>query len=637
MKRLIIGTAGHIDHGKTTLVKALTGRDTDRLKEEKQRGISIELGFAPFELPGGQHAAIVDVPGHERFIRHMLAGAFGIDMVLFTIAADEGVMPQTREHMDIIELLGVKKGIVVITKKDMVDEEWLLLMEEEIREYLAKGPLAEAPILSVSAVTGEGIPALLAEIERVAETVAEKSSFGYARLPIDRVFSISGFGTVVTGTLWSGEINVGDTLELMPVQKTVKIRTLQVHNEKVPTALAGQRVAVNLQGIELAEIKRGYLLASPGYLTPSHRVDARLRLLSDSPRTLRNFNRVRFHLGTDESLGRVFLLDRDELLPGEEGYVQIAMEKPIVAYKGDLFVLRYYSPVHTIGGGAIIDPTAPKQKRFREDVLEAMAIKEEGSLYDLLLRELQNSDFMPLSPEALAKATGSEAGAIAEALAQLVEDELIADITGRGDQYISRRGLQGILARIRTAIEAQQEKYPLRFAFPREELRSRYYSALNAKAFNHILRFMEEERQIVSRDTMVALPDGAPVVTAQTQARLDDIVRRLDNGDNRFAPPSSEELAAALALPEPELAELLNYLFEQGLIVKVAEKVWFSSAAVQEAKALLEKHFATEKELSMGAARDLLGSSRKYVLPLIEYLDRIRFTRRVGDVRMRYQ
>lgn len=637
MKRLIIGTAGHIDHGKTTLVKALTGRETDRLKEEKQRGISIELGFAPFALPSGQLAAIVDVPGHERFIRHMLAGAFGIDMVLFTIAADEGVMPQTREHMDIIELLGVKQGIVVLTKKDMVDEEWLLLMEEEVREYLARGPLKDAPILSVSAITGDGIPELLDTIERVAAAVTEKSSFGYARLPIDRVFTISGFGTVVTGTLWSGQLNVGDTLELMPVQKPVKIRTLQVHNEKVPTAYAGQRVAVNLQGIELAEIKRGYLLASPGYLTPSHRVDAKLRLLSDSPRTLRNYNRVRFHLGTDESLGRVFLLDRDELLPGEEGYVQIAMEKPIVAYKGDPFVVRYYSPVHTIGGGTVIDPVAPKQKRFREDVLEAMAIKEEGSLYDLLLRELENSDWQPLSADALAKATGSDAAAIADALQQLADDDLIVDLSGRGEQYISRRGLRGIRERIKTTIEQQQEQYPLRCAFPREELRSRYYKTLNAKAFNQLLRFMEEEGQIVSQDTLVRLPDGAPRIDAATQRQLDDIVARLDTGDARFSPPSADELAAALALPEADLNELLNYLTEQGQIIKAADKVWFSAAAVQEAKQRMEKYFATEKELTMATARDLLGSSRKYVLPLIEYLDRTRFTRRVGDVRMRYQ
>ncbi len=378
MKRFIIGTAGHIDHGKTTLVKALTGVDTDRLKEEKQRGISIDLGFAPFKLPGGQKAAIVDVPGHERFIRHMLAGAFGIDMVLLTIAADEGVMPQTREHMDIIELLGVDKGLVVITKKDLVDEEWMLLMEEEISEYLKGTILDGAPLMAVSAVTGEGIPDLLAAIENIAQQVQERSAEGYARLPIDRVFTIAGFGTVVTGTLWSGKINSGDTLELMPGGLQVKVRNLHVHNDKVNTAYAGQRVAVNLQGIELAEVRRGDLLATPGVLAPSYRIDARLRLLKSSKRSLSNWNRIRFHLGTDETMGRVVLLDRDQLNAGEEALVQLVMEKPVVAYQGDRFVIRYYSPVTTIGGGVVIDPRAPKQKRFREDVLEELSKKEDS-------------------------------------------------------------------------------------------------------------------------------------------------------------------------------------------------------------------------------------------------------------------
>ena len=315
MKRLVIGTAGHIDHGKTTLVKALTGIETDRLKEEQKRGISIELGFAPFSLPSGQRAAIVDMPGHERFIRHMVAGAFGIDMVILTIAADEGVMPQTREHMDIIELLNVRQGIVVITKIDLVDEEWLMLMEDEIRQYIDKSILKGAPIIPVSAVTGQGLDQLMATIEARAVDIPEKPVLDYARLPIDRVFTMSGFGTVVTGTLWSGQIQQGDTLELMPVKRPVKVRTLQVHNDIVNPAYAGQRVAVNLQGIEVADIRRGYLLASSGYLSPSYRVDVRLRLLPSSPRNLKNWNRIRFHLGTDEALGRIVLFDRDELHP----------------------------------------------------------------------------------------------------------------------------------------------------------------------------------------------------------------------------------------------------------------------------------------------------------------------------------
>jgi len=461
MQRLVIGTAGHIDHGKTTLVKKLTGIETDRLKEEKQRGISIELGFAPFLLPSGQKAAIVDVPGHERFIRHMLAGAFGIDMVLFTIAADEGVMPQTREHGDILELLGVEKGVIVITKKDLVDEEWLMLVEDEINEYVAGTILKGAPIVAVSAVTGEGITELLETIERVASTITERTITGKARLPIDRVFTVAGFGTVVTGTLWSGQIKVGDTLELMPVQKMVKVRTLQVHNEKVTTALAGQRVAVNLQGVDVSEIKRGYLLTEPGFLIPSYRVDVRLRLLEGSRRSLHNWNRVRFHLGTDETLGRVVLLDRDELGPGEESFAQIVMEKPVVAFKGDLFVIRYYSPVDTIGGGTVIDPNAPKQKRFREDVLNDLAVKEEGSLYDLVLHELENS-LQPLSMTELVRKTGSVETAVSAEIQLLLDDEAIINLDAKSGIYLSTRGLEILYDQIVVMITDYHRRYPLR-------------------------------------------------------------------------------------------------------------------------------------------------------------------------------
>ncbi len=510
LKRVIIGTAGHIDHGKTTLVKALTGIETDRLKEEKQRGISIELGFAPFNLPGGQKAAIVDVPGHERFIRHMLAGAFGIDMVLFTIAADEGVMPQTREHMDIIELLGVDKGIIVITKKDMVDEEWLMLVEEEIKEYANKSILKGCPIVAVSAVSGEGIPELLKTIEEVAAEVVEKPVFGHARLPIDRVFSISGFGTVVTGTLWSGQINVGDTLELMPIQKTVKIRTLQVHNEKVPTAYAGQRVAVNLQGIELSDIKRGYLLASSGYLEPSYRVNTRLRLLSSSARTLKNWNRIRFHLGTDETLGRVVLLDRDELLPGEEAYAQIVMEKPVVAYKGDPFVIRYYSPVNTIGGGSIIDPNAPRQKRFKEEVLNDLAVKEEGSLYDIVLHELESSGPEPLTIQEIARRTGSTEKNIQEEIQQLIDDEKVIDTSGKGSYYFSSLGVQQIASTMNATIQEYLQKYPLRLGYPKEDMRSRLFNRLNPKVFTGLLKYFEENGLLQSQNNLISLPDYNP-------------------------------------------------------------------------------------------------------------------------------
>ncbi len=633
MKRLIIGTAGHIDHGKTTLVKRLTGIETDRLKEEKQRGISIELGFAPFNLPGGQKAAIVDVPGHERFIRHMLAGAFGIDMVLFTIAADEGVMPQTREHADIIEMLGVDKGIVVITKKDMVDEEWLMLVEDEIREYIEATILKGCPIVAVSAVTGEGIPELLQTIEQVASTVVEKPIVGQARLPIDRVFTIAGFGTVVTGTLWSGQIHVGDTLELMPTQKMVKVRTLHVHNEKVTTAYAGQRVAVNLQGIEVNEIKRGYLVASSGYLSPSYRVDTKLRLLGNSLRTLRNWNRIRFHLGTDETLGRVVLLDRDELVPGEEAYVQIVMEKPVVAYKGDPFVIRYYSPVDTIGGGSIIDPNAPHQKRFKEEVLNDLAIKEEGSLYDVVLHELENSNQEPLSVAELAKRTGSTEEAIMEEINQLLEDEKVVDISGKGN-YLSNQGMELIYEQIAYTITHYQEKYPLRSGYPKEDMRSRLFGKINPRVFNAMMKYFEEEGRIVIKNSLVGIPGYLPE-PGEKEKQIISNIRNIMK-DRLFSPPGLDEISASSSLQEAQISEIIAYLTEQGELVKINESLYFSRVAIESGQELLNEYFTREKELTLATARDIFDTSRKYALPLIEYYDRTHFTRRVGDIRLKY-
>jgi selenocysteine-specific elongation factor len=635
MKRIIIGTAGHIDHGKTTLVKRLTGIETDRLKEEKQRGISIELGFAPFNLSGGQKAAIVDVPGHERFIRHMLAGAFGIDMVLFTIAADEGVMPQTREHADIIEMLGVNKGIVVITKMDMVDEEWLMLVEDEIREYIEDTILKGCPIVAVSAVTGEGIPELLQTIEQVASTVVEKPILGQARLPIDRVFTIAGFGTVVTGTLWSGQIQVGDTLELMPIQKTVKVRTLQVHNEKVTTAFAGQRVAVNLQGIEVSDIKRGYLLASSGYLTPSYRVDTKLRLLGNSSRTLKNWNRIRFHLGTDETLGRVVLLDRDELVPGEEAYVQIVMEKPVVAYKGDPFVIRYYSPVDTIGGGSIIDPNAPHQKRFKEEVLNDLAVKEEGSLYDVVLHELESSIQEPLSVADLAKRTGSTEQQISEEVNQLLEDEKVVDISGKGSHYLSSHGLELIYEQIANTIIRYQEKYPLRSGYPKEDMRSRLFGKLNPRIFNTMMKYIEEEGRVVTKNSLVGIPGYLPKPGEKEKQIIATIKTTMN--DRLFTPPGLDEISAISSLPEADLIEIIAYLTDQGEVVKINESLYFSKAAIENGQELLDEYFAREKELTLATARDIFDTSRKYALPLIEYYDRTHYTRRVGDIRVKYQ
>lgn len=525
------------------------------------------------------------------------------------------------------------KGIIVITKKDMVDEEWLMLVEEEIREYAGKSILKGCPIVPVSALSKDGIPELLKTIEEVAAEVVEKPAFGHARLPIDRVFSISGFGTVVTGTLWSGQINVGDTLELMPVKRAVKIRTLQVHNEKVPTAYAGQRVAVNLQGIEVNDIKRGYLLASSGYLEPSYRVNTRLRLLSSSARTLKNWNRIRFHLGTDETLGRVVLLDRDELLPGEEAYAQIVMEKPVVAYKGDPFVIRYYSPVNTIGGGTIIDPNAPRQKRFKEEVLNELAVKEEGSLYDIVLHELESSGPEPLTIQDIAKRTGSTESHIQEEIQQLIDDEKVIDTSGKGMTYFSSLGVQQMSATMSATIQDYLQKYPLRQGYPKEDMRSRFFNKLNPKVFTGLLRYFEDNGILQSRNNLITLP-GYQASPGEKEARMiAEIMRQLQA--NEFNPPAFEEMEALKALTENDRNEIISYLAESGEIIKIIDNMYFSAAAIEHGKEMLADYFSKEKELSLATARDLFNTSRKYALPLIEYYDRIRFTRRVGDIRIK--
>jgi len=634
MKRLIIGTAGHIDHGKTALVRAMTGVDTDRLKEEKKRGISIELGFAPLTLPSGQRAGIVDVPGHERFVRQMLAGAFGMDLVLLIIAADEGIMPQTREHLDIIRLLGINQGIVVITKKDLVDEEWLMMVEDDIREYVADTELKEWPIIAVSSTTGEGIPELLNLIEEMSAQVQEKSALGPVRLPIDRVFTMTGFGTVVTGTLWSGRIRLNDSLQILPQDIPVRVRTLHVHNQKVEEALAGQRVAVNLQGVDTSDIHRGNVLVAPGFLRPTYRISGNLHLLKNSPRPLKNWARVRFHLGTDECLGRVVLLEHDELQPGEHGYVQIVMEEPVVCTKGDRFVIRFYSPVTTIGGGVVIDPHPPKQKRFNEAVLEEMAVKEEGDLEEVALQELNKYPDRIISLEDLAAAINHNPAETRDVLSKLCEQGFIEHLkVENNDYYISSLGVDHTIQNIHRMLEDWHKKYPLRPGFPREELRSRYFKQYPVKVFNAVISLLEAKGELSADAKHVRLP-GAPTEPDRDAAKaIEEVMAMLNK--NPLAPPGLKEIQEGIADSPYDPAEIIAYLEDSGQIVKVAEGVYYSRSGVDLAWSRLNEHFNEKKELSLAEARDIWETSRKYTLPLLEYFDRIKYTKRIGDNRIR--
>ena len=633
MKHLIIGTAGHVDHGKTALVRAMTGIDTDRLKEEKERGISIELGFASLALPGGRKAGIVDVPGHERFIKNMLAGAAGFDLVLLVIAADEGVMPQTREHLDIIQLLQVGKGIVVLTKCDLVEEEWLELVIEEVKDSLKGTVLEDAPVATVSAVTGQGIPELMEQIMQLAQTTRSKISTGTPRLPVDRVFSITGFGTVVTGTLLSGQLRVGDPVEVQPQGLSSRVRSLQVHGAKVEAAEAGQRVAVNLAGLEVEQIERGSVVAGLKSISPSHRLDVHLLLLKSAARPLKNRARVRFYLGTRETLGRVVLLDREELNPGSLAYAQVELEEEAVAAKGDRFVIRSYSPMQTIGGGTVIDP-APKRKhkRFRSEVLEALATREKGTPSELVEQYLLGNQDLPGTAE-VAAGTGLERNEVEEAIRQLAGEGKVKKAGGEGKAYlVSMEMYQRWAEEITQWLTSYHREFPLREGFPKEELRSRKFQALNNKVFQLLLLEMEKDSLLKVTPQSVALLTFDPAPGPALKKQIDRIRDLLHEA--AFVPPSWSDLCKSAGVGEPAGAELLQHLVRTGEMVKVADELFFHHSTLSEAREKVVGFLKEKGEISVGEMRDLLQTSRKYALPLLEYFDREKVTRRVGDKRL---
>ncbi|ABB14917.1 selenocysteine-specific translation elongation factor [Carboxydothermus hydrogenoformans] len=630
MKYFIIGTAGHVDHGKTELIKRLTGIDTDRLKEEKKRGISIELGFAHLTLPSGKKAGIVDVPGHERFIKNMLAGVMGFDMVLLVIAADEGIMPQTREHMDILKLLQIKKGIVVVTKKDLVDEDWLNLVIEDIKEFVKGSFLEKAPIIPVSSITGEGISTLLAEIDRVAEEVEEKSRSHYARLPIDRVFTIAGFGTVVTGTLWSGELAVGETVEILPRGLTKKIRNLQVHGQKVERAFAGQRVAINLADVEVKDIERGDWVVTIGVLKPTRLLDVKFTVLASQEKPVRHRQQIRFYLGTAERLGRVLLLDREELEPGGETYAQLMLEEPVVADRFDRFIIRSYSPMVTIGGGEILDPyPARKYKRFREDVMESLKVKEKGEPSALVLNVLLNS-LKPLEQKVIEQKTTLAARVVEESLNQLIAAN---KVYRSGEKlYFAADNYAKILAKTKEFLQSYHHQYPLRAGVSKDELKSKLFNEFSLREFTSFLEIAEEKKELKVSGNKVALIDYVPRLTAELEKAKENILNYFKKAS--LMPENLSAVLPGFNLKEDLALELINYLVEQGELIKIDEEIYLAREHFEEAMAKIKKLLLEKKEIVIADVRELLGISRKYALPLLETLDQLKITRRVGDKRV---
>ncbi|MBQ6808638.1 MAG: selenocysteine-specific translation elongation factor [Firmicutes bacterium] len=629
MEHIIVGTAGHVDHGKTELTARLTGINTDRLPEEKKRGMTIELGFVPLDLENGLRLGLIDVPGHERFVKNMLAGAAGMDMVMLIVAADEGVMPQTVEHMNIIHLLEIDKGVVVITKSDLVDEEWLELIHEQVQEMIAGTSLQNAPIVSCSAVSGQGIDELRKVLQDVASQVKPKTASGHCRLPVDRVFSKSGFGTVVTGTLWMGKLKTGDSVQIWPVGREARIRSLQVHGQSVTEAVAGQRTAVNLSGVDLEETPRGAWLAAPGLLRESYRLDVSLRLLADA-RALPQRCRVRVHHGTAEVLARVSLLDREELLPGESCYCQLVLEEPLPPLRGDKLILRSYSPMYTIGGATVLDANPPRHKRYREDVLAAMEQKSQADAGSALLDVLAGEK-APVNLKALAKDAQTPVNEVETLVEQLIAEERIFVLPIDGeDFYLMPEKVDELMEAVLRSANRYHEKYPLRAGLPLAEVRSRFCDKFSQKQVNALVNAWVERKAMQLCFSAVACPGFQARPSGEQQKWLDHL--SAEYATHLFDPPEWAEITAALRIPAGDSPELLQWLTEQGKVKKIGDLV-FSAQSLAEAERRLREISAVDG-FTLAEARDALGSSRKFVLPLLEAMDMARITQRVGDKRV---
>ncbi len=625
----VVGTAGHIDHGKTSLVRLLTGVDTDRLKEEKERGISIDLGFAHLTLPDGSDLGIVDVPGHERFIRNMLAGVAGIDAVLLVVAADEGVMPQTREHFDILSLLGVKRGVVALTKTDMVEPEWLDIVREDVTEYLAGTLFESAEIVPVSSKTGAGREELLAALSRSLTELAERPAQSPPRLPIDRAFTVEGFGTVVTGTLWRGTLKAGDRVVIEPAHIETRVRSVQVHNDDVEEARAGRRTAVALHGVDRASIGRGDWVLAPGTLEASYMVDARVNLLKDCPRPLVHRQRIRFHLGAGETLGRVFLLEGDEIRPGDSAIVQFRLEAPVVADRGDHFVMRSYSPQRAIGGGTVLVPNPEKHGRNDALAVARLGVEEEGGVEDKVLQALES---FPLGAtiDAVAGRAGLPAAETGSALAALEGTSDVFRVDD--DRRLSASAFEALAAQVMEACRRHQKGAPFRWGLSRGELKSLLPKEADAALFRTVTEVLASQARLFVRGDRYRADSAELVLTPGDQDRIDRTLAALRA--DTYSPPTVRELEQKTGLG-PILGEILQFLVLEEKLVKLGTELYYPADILETMRTRTGEFFEDHEEMRVSDLKDLFGLSRKHSIPVFEYFDRIGVTRRMGDVRVR--
>ncbi|MGV8081697.1 MAG: selenocysteine-specific translation elongation factor [Syntrophales bacterium] len=632
MRHIVVGTAGHVDHGKTALVRTLTGIDTDRLKEEKQRGITIELGFAFLKTGSGQTLGVVDVPGHERFIRNMVAGAAGIDLVILVIAADEGVMPQTREHLAICTFLGIRRGLVALTKIDMVDRDWLELVTEDIRQFLQGTFLEGSPVIPVSALTGEGIPDILASIETVAAAVEEETDAGLFRLPVDRVFTMRGFGTVVTGTVATGRVSVGEEVVLLPPGQKARVRGIQVHNETVPEAEAGQRAAINLQGLDRDAVERGEVLARPGTIEPTRRIDTVFQYLAGQEKKLKNRTLVRFHTGTSETMARVLLPEGGDLAPGRQAHVQFYLENPVVALAGDRYVIRSYSPVTTLGGGTILDPLARKHKAHGEKGLRDFDILAAGDEAERVSVILDRSGFGGATLNEMVVRTGLPEAALRKILEKLFTDRRAILMDREEWRAVSRTAHDDVQERILRTVRTYHEKNPLKEGIPREELRSTAGSYIPVKLFGSALRDLEKAGRLVAERDTVRLEEHRVDWKGSQEDLRGEILQIYQEAG--YAPPTVREFAERFRDRKREADKILGVLIQEGILVRINEDLHFHRDALARLREDYRAFLRKAGKANPTDFKDLTGLSRKFIIPLMEYFDQAKLTIRVGDHRV---
>ncbi len=638
MREIILGTAGHVDHGKTSLIRALTGIDTDRLKEEKERGITIELGFAYLDLPCGHRLGIVDVPGHEKFIRNMVAGTAGMDLVAFVIAADEGIMPQTVEHFEICQLLGVREGLIILTKKDMVDQEWLDMVIEEVRDFFTGSFLEDAPLIPVNSISGEGIDEIISILDTKVAAIDFHEEFGPFRLAVDRVFSMKGFGTVITGTSLSGRIESGAELMFYPGGLTAKIRGIQVHGKDVDIIEAGHRTAINLQGIEKDQINRGDMAATPGSLIASTLLDAELHYLSSAHKELKNRTQVRVHLGTREIVGRIVLMESDTLAPGETTPIQLILQEPVAVWPGDHYVVRSYSPITTIGGGTILNNAPKKRKRTLErdrdrNRLHFDTLATADSEQQLLL-VIEECGVHGITAEQLAARTGIFSKKLKKLLQHPISTGSLLVVDSESQRLLAASVAEAVSQQITDLLAAFHQQNPLRTGIAKEELRSQLLRpVVDQKVLHALLASLSKKGLIEQAGAEVKLT-GHTVTLQVNEQEMEQKISELYRQAGLTPPILKEVLAAFAEFPEKQIRQVIDLLLNKRTLIKINETLCFYAPVVEELQEKVTAFIRKEGEIDAQRFKDLTGLTRKFSIPLLEYFDKIKLTIRIDDKRV---